>query len=213
MTTADQFLDSTSLSVPSPVPKSRATPDGFFADLEAFKVDMKEAGLEGAQEQLATISVRKPPAEDFVRVNSEREMSLTVALHENRDNFTSEYYVVLPKMLGTMLDLRSVFYAQLYVTVTRSGLVMLWPVKLPTGGAGNPWYDSALKGAELAKANWIRIFADPGQKQYRIMKALGDFDEPVFPDKPLSEILEIAFRGRVIDSGDHPICRKLRGEA
>jgi len=174
MTTADQFLDSTSLSVPSPVPKSRATPDGFFADLEAFKVDMKEAGLEGAQEQLATISVRKPPAEDFVRVNSEREMSLTVALHENRDNFTSEYYVVLPKMLGTMLDLRSVFYAQLYVTVTRSGLVMLWPVKLPTGGAGNPWYDSALKGAELAKANWIRIFADPGQKQYRIMKALGD---------------------------------------
>jgi hypothetical protein len=212
MTNADQFLDSTSLSVPSPVPKSRATPDGFFSDLEAFKVDMKEAGLEGAQEQLATISVRKPPAEDFVRVNSEREMSLTVALHENRDNFTSEYYVVLPKMLGTMLDLRSVFYAQLYVTVTRSGLVMLWPVKLPTGGAGNPWYDSALKGAELAKANWIRIFADPGQKQYRIMKALGDFDEPVFPDKPLSEILEIAFRGRVIDSADHPICRKLRGE-
>src|SRR5664279_3265186 len=104
MTNADQFLDSTSLSVPSPVPKSRATPDGFFADLEAFKVDMKEAGLEGAQEQLATIEVRKPRAEDFVRVNPEREMSLTVALHENRDNFTSEYYVVLPKMLGTMLD-------------------------------------------------------------------------------------------------------------
>jgi hypothetical protein len=204
--------DLTAAAVGSPMLPLKLQPDGFFADLEAFKVDMKEAGLEGAQEQLATISVRKPPADDFVMVNPEREMSLTVALHENRDNFTSEYYVVLPKMLGTMLDLRSVFYAQLYVTVTRSGLVMLWPVKLPTGGAGNPWYDSALKGAELAKANWIRIFADPGQKQYRIMKALGDFDEPVFPDKPLSEILEIAFRGRVIDSADHPVCRKLRGE-
>lgn len=44
------------------------------------------------------------------------------------------------------------------------------------------------------------------------MSARGDFDAPEFPDKPLNELLEIAFKGRVIDSTDHPICRKLRGE-
>ena len=200
------------VAVPSPVRSPHPTPAGIFADIEAFKIDMKEAGLEGAQEHLTTIEVRRPTADDFVRVHPERELTITVALHENRENFTSEYYVVMPKMLGTLMDLRGAFYAQLYLTVNRSGSVTLWPVKLPTGGAGNEWYNSALAGAELAKLHWIRIFADPGQKKYRIMKALGDFDAPQFPDKPLNELLEIAFKGRVIDSVDHPICRKLRGE-
>jgi hypothetical protein len=207
-------IDYSDLAVRPPLNGARTSQPGrLFADLEQFKLDMKEAGLEGAEEQLATVAVRKPPAEEYVRVHSDKGMTITVALHENRDNFTSEFYIVLPKILGTIMDLRGAFYAQLHVTTTRSGATMLWPVKLPTGGAGNPWYESALKGAELAKSSWIRIFADPGQKQYRVMKALGEFDPPKFPEKPLNELLEIAFRGRVIDSAEHPICRKLRGEA
>jgi hypothetical protein len=201
-------LNYTDAAVSPPPSAARASQTSNFTDLEQFKIDMKEAGLEGAEEQLSTVAVRKPPAEEYVRVHPSREMTITVALHENRDNFTSEHYIVMPKMLG----LRGAFYAQLYPTVTRSGAAMMWPVKLPTGGAGNPWYESALKGAELAKASWIRIFADPGQKQYRIMKALSEFDAPVFPEKSLNELLEIAFKGRIIDSDDHPICRRLRGE-
>jgi hypothetical protein len=198
--------------VPPMTATGKSLPDGLFADLEQFKVDMKEAGLDGAEEQLGAVQVRKPPAGEYVRVHPGKEMTISVALHESRDNFTSQFYLVMPKMLGTAMDLRGAFYAQLHLTVTRAGSVMLWPVKLPTGGAGNPWFESALKGAEMAKANWIRIFADAGQGQYRIMKALGDFDAPQFPEKTLSELLEIAFNGRVIDTADHPILRKLRGE-
>ncbi|MCP1974305.1 hypothetical protein [Bradyrhizobium elkanii] len=208
MTTTDY----TALAIAPPHPAVQDVGNGFFADLEQFKVDMKEAGLEGAEEQLSAISTRKPPPDEYVRVHPGKDMTITVALHESRDNFASEHYIVMPKMLSTLMDLRGAFFAQLYVTATRSGATMIWPVKLPTGGASNPWYESALKGAALAKTDWIRIFADPGQKQYRIMKALGEFDPPKFPDKPLNELLEIAFKGRVIDSNDHPVCRKLRGE-
>jgi hypothetical protein len=190
----------------------KTLPDGFFADIEAFKLDMKEAGLEGAIEQLATVAVRKPPPGDYIRVHAAKDMTIAVVMHEGRDNFTSDYYLVMPKLLGTFMDLRGGYYAQLNVAVTRAGSVFLWPVKLPTGGASNPWFGSALKGAEMAKAAWVRIFADAGQGQYRIMKALGTFDEPVFPEKTLGELLEIAFAGRIIDSSDHPIMRKLRGE-
>lgn len=201
------------VAVPPPASTARSTqPSKLFADLEQFKVDMKEAGLEGAEEVLSTVIVRKPPAEDYVRVHPDRDMTITVALHESREGYTSDYYIVMPKMLSVMNSLRGAFYAQLYVAVTPSGTTMLWPVKLPTGGAGNPWYLSALHGAELAKSGWIRIFADAGQKQYRIMKALGGIDEPKFPDKPMNELLEIAFKDRVIDGDDHPVCRKLRGE-
>lgn len=205
-------VDFAQLAVTSPLTRAPAHPAGFFVDLEQFKADLTAAGLDGAEEQIATVAVRKPPAEEYVRVHPGKDMTIALALHESRDNFASSYYIVMPKLLGTLMDLRGAFFAQLYVTVTRSGAVTLWPVKLPTGGAGNPWYESAIMGSHMAKTDWIRIFADAGQKQYRIMKALGEFEAPKFPEKPLNELLEIAFKGRIIDSVDHPICRKLRGE-
>jgi hypothetical protein len=205
-------LDYAAFGIPDPRAPVRTKDAAFFVDLEQFKVELKEAGLEGAEEQLAAVTVRRPPPTTYFQVHAGKEMTIALALHEARENFTTTYYAVIPKMLGTMMDLRGAFFAQVYVAVDRSGAVMLWPVKLPTGGAGNPWYESALKGAELAKTGWIRIFADPGQGQYRIMKALSSLGEPAFPEKTLSELLELAFNGRVIDSPDHPVCRRLRGE-
>jgi len=205
-------LEYANLGVPSPLSSVQTKDAAFFVDLEQFKVDLKEAGLEGAEEQLAAVSVRRPPPVTYFQIHPGKEMTIALALHESRSNFTTEYYVVMPKMLGAMMDLRGAFFAQVYVAVDRHGAVMLWPVKLPTGGAGNPWYESALKGAELAKTNWIRIFADPNQGQYRIMKALAPLGEPAFPDRTLGELLELAFKGRVIDAPDHPVCRRLRGE-
>jgi hypothetical protein len=32
-----------------------------------------------------------------------------------------------------------------------------------------------------------------------------------WPETPFNEVLETAFKGRVIDSEDHPIVRRLRG--
>jgi hypothetical protein len=37
--------------------------------------------------------------------------------------------------------------------------------------------------------------------------------EPVWPDKPLTEIMAIAFRDRIVDSEDHPVVGRLRGRA
>jgi hypothetical protein len=209
---ASAEIDYTGLGVSSPISSVRTKDAAYFVDLEQFKIDLKEAGIEGAQEQLAAVSVRRPPATIYFQVDDRKDRTIGLALHEARQGFTTEYYVVMPKMLSVMNDLRGVFFAQVYVAVDRHGAVMLWPVKLPTGGAGNPWYESALKGAELAKTGWIRIFADPNQGQYRIMKALATLGEPAFPEKTMSELLELAFKGRVIDTPDHPVCRRLRGE-
>jgi hypothetical protein len=206
-------IDFTEVAVPAqPSTASPANTTKFFADLEQLKVDMKQAGLEGASEQLSAVMVRKPPAEEYIRVHSAPEMTISLALYELKEGYSTEYFIVMPKMLSTMITLRGAFYAQLYVAVTKSGAAMIWPVKLPTGGAGNPWTASAVQGAKLAKESWIRIFADSAKGQYRIMKAMSELGDPTFPDQPLSELLELAFQGRVIDSDDHPVCRKLRGQ-
>jgi hypothetical protein len=43
--------------------------------------------------------------------------------------------------------------------------------------------------------------------------SMGELSEPEWPDKPLTEILQIAFRDRIVDSENHPVVRRLRGLA
>jgi hypothetical protein len=48
---------------------------------------------------------------------------------------------------------------------------------------------------------------------YGMFKARGDLGEPEWPDKSLSELLRLAFKGdRLIDSLNHPVLRELAGE-
>ena len=46
---------------------------------------------------------------------------------------------------------------------------------------------------------------------YRIMKAKGDLGEPEWPSLSFNELLDVAFKDRVISSEDHPIFNKLLG--
>ena len=48
---------------------------------------------------------------------------------------------------------------------------------------------------------------------YTIYRALGDIPQPKWPDKTLQEMITLAFGGgRLIDTPDHPVIRRLNGE-
>jgi hypothetical protein len=46
---------------------------------------------------------------------------------------------------------------------------------------------------------------------YRVYEALGKLPDPVFPDKPLTDLLRIASRGRIIDNQDHTVVKQMLG--
>jgi len=48
---------------------------------------------------------------------------------------------------------------------------------------------------------------------YDVMISESDLGEPAYPEEQFDEILRVAFRGKVIETPDHPILRKLRGES
>jgi hypothetical protein len=48
---------------------------------------------------------------------------------------------------------------------------------------------------------------------YRIWEASGDLPEPEWPEQSLRDLLAIAFKGRYIDTLDHAVPKRLRGEA
>jgi hypothetical protein len=46
---------------------------------------------------------------------------------------------------------------------------------------------------------------------YRINAAEGELSDPIWPARSFSELLTIAFKGRIVADANHPILRKLRG--
>jgi hypothetical protein len=81
-----------------------------------------------------------------------------------------------------------------------------------TDGKVDAWSQSSAEAAKLAREGWVRCAANMSLGAYEVHQAIGDIPEPEWPDVPLCGLLRIAFRDRFIDTLDHPVLRKLRGE-
>jgi hypothetical protein len=139
-------------------------------------------------------------------------MTLTTMVFDDKDE--RQTFLVAPSMWGALAGEGRP--ATLFSAITRQGVSLIWPLLLPAdggGGATSAWYESAREAVEAAKKAWIRMRADMSLGAYRLWEAQGELPEPVWPDKPMGELLKIAFGGRVIDSEDHPVVRRLRGLA
>ena len=69
-----------------------------------------------------------------------------------------------------------------------------------------------LEAAQLATKQWVRVAANLSLGAYDVFEATGDFPEPEWPNISFKELLQIAFRDTYIQSLDHPVIRRLRGE-
>jgi len=192
---------------PTPADNQQA-PKSIFADLEKLRLSVSSTVLGGSAEILSKVPVRKPMKQEFVRVHPDEAMMLATAVYEDKQD--REVYFVAPNMMAAMLGETTPVI--LVTAMNRQKVSFLWPVKVANdNSSGNAWQDSAHQGCEVAKKTWVRLVADMSLGAYRIWAAQGDLSEPEWPTKPLNELLEIAFKGRVIDSEDHPVVRRLRG--
>lgn len=184
-------------------------PDPF--DPARLRMSQDFAGSAGVKKLIVTIPVQKPSKEPFVRTHPDPAYRLATGVIELKED--RETYLVDPSLWGAMAG-ESTFVAKLLVTtVTRQGVLSLWPIRLPgPDGKIDEWNRSALEAADTARDHWTRVAANMGLGAYEIQIATGITAEPEFPDLPMKEILRIAFKGKYIDSLDHPVLRKLRGE-
>jgi hypothetical protein len=182
----------------------------IFANLDALRLSSDAAAINGTTEILSHIPLRKPNRHEFFRTRPEPEMWFDTGIFEDKEE--REVFFVTPTMREALVgEIRPVI---LVPTITRQGVLLLWPLKLPMEGMRhNSWADTARQAAEMAKAKWVRLAPDMGLGGYRIYVAEGELSEPQWPDKPLNEIMQIAFRDRVVDSENHPVVRRLRGLA
>ena len=178
-------------------------------DPASLRIDQDFAAMADVKPILATVPVRKPNKQDYVRVHASEEYQLTSAILELKDD--RETYLVAPELRHELFG--ELIPVTLFTTINRQGVVSLWPCKLPDEtGRSNSWHESALLAADMAQSNWIRIQADMSLGAYRIWEAGGDLPEPEWPEETLRDLLEIGFRGHLIDTHEHPVLKRLRGE-
>jgi hypothetical protein len=177
----------------------------FFSDLNALRLGGAEASA-GAVEVLTHVPVRKPNRHEFFRVHPEHVLDTTVFT----DKEERESYLVAPAMRAVLVgEARPVL---LVPAISRQNALFIWPVSLPgEDGRRNAWTDTAQEAMHLAREQWVRLMPDMGLGAYRIYRAEGQLSDPLWPDQPFEDLLELAFRGRVIDTHDHPVVRRLRG--
>ncbi len=182
-------------------------PDPF--DPEALRIGQDFAALADVKPILATVPVRKPNKQDYVRIHAAEDYQLTTALLELKDE--RETYLIAPDLRHELFG--ELFPVTIFTAINRQGVVFLWPCKLPDEtGRSNPWHECALEAAARAKTNWTRIAADMSLGAYRIWEASGELPEPEWPEQSLRDLLAIGFKGRYIDTHDHAVLKRLRGE-
>jgi hypothetical protein len=183
--------------------------NNLFADLEALRLSPEAAAVAGASEILSHVPIRKPNRHEFFRTQPNAEtMWLSTRVFVDREE--KEVFFVTPSMREALVgEIKPVL---LVTTITRQSVLLLWPLTLPTEDTRRSgWFDSARDAAELAKTKWTRMAANMSLGGYRIYQAEGQLSEPVWPDKTMNQIMEIAFRDRIVDSQNHPVIRRLRG--
>jgi len=193
------------------LPPIAPSPDGFFNDLEALQEAMKDHGLtDTTEEVLLRVPVRKPMKHEYFRVRAGEDNTFNTILFEDKE--TREIYFVAPNMIPKLRSVGDVFIATLVLFMTKQKVLGIFPLKVGADSlVRSGWQATAMQAAELAKANWVRIQADMALAGYRVMKAKGDLGEPEWPETPFKELLNLAFKDRVIDTEDHPVFNKLLG--
>lgn len=181
-------------------------PDPF--DPAALRLAQDPLAATGVKKALIRVPVRKPNPETFIRVHPGEDFRVDTAIIDDREN--RETYLVAPALRAELFaEIKPV---RLFTVISRQGVVSLWPCKLPgPDGRPNAWHDTALRCAEMAMRQWVRVVSDMGLGGYQPYTAAGDLPDPEWPSQPFKELLKIAFGPYHIDRPDHPVIRRLLG--
>lgn len=163
----------------------------------------------GVKKMLTTVPVGKPKKPQFFRTHQAEEMNFPAMILEQKE--TRECYAVAPDVAQQISEL--VRAVQMHAAIDRQNNVFLIPVPLPgESGTRNPWHESLAQAVEHAKMKWLRITANMHTGGYDVYEAEGALPEPVWPDHTIDSLFEVAFRGKIITSLDHPVVESLLGK-
>lgn len=163
----------------------------------------------GVKKQLLAVPVKRPSRQDWVRVHPDESYRLPTAVLEVKEE--RETYLVAPELLPALAG--DVIPKVLFTAITRQGVVFLWHVRLPgEDGRIDGWNRVAMEAAHMGMDQWVRLAANHYAGTYDVFTTVAELPEPEWPEISFQKVLELAFRDKYIETPDHPVLRRLRGE-
>jgi len=177
-------------------------------DIQSLRLPQNFGQTLGVKKLLTNVPVGKPPPTMFFQVHPGLDMEFKILVYQ--DKAAGEAYAVLPDLADLLGNLAKA--AVLHLAVDRRGNPRLIPVIMPNdAGFRNPWHDSLAQAVSAAKGQWVRITANRSAGVYDIFAAKEQLAPAEWPEEPMDQLVRTAFRGRVIDSPEHPVILGLEG--
>ena len=181
-------------------------------NLDRVKAKASQQSVIGVTTEYTVIPIRNPKPDEFFRVTPGEGYSMDVNILQMKTD--NEWYLVDEDILPEIQLESQLKVMQLYVCVTQNSTPFVCLIPLPdSDGRLNSWHESGHKSMEEAKNFWVRRQADKSNGGYLITKASNaQLPDPKWPTESLEDLIEKAFDRYYIDTIDHPVLRRLRGE-
>jgi len=184
--------------------------ESVLTNIESLRLPSNYGYAFGVKKVLTNVPVGKPKKARFFRTHSGIDMSFDVLLLEDKEN--QDYYILNQDVAETISTL--VRPTTLRAAIDRQNNLFLIPVPLPAeDGKRNQWHESLAQALQRAESNWIRISANMYVGGYDVYQADSVLADPEWPDVGMTELIEVAFRGKIITTVDHPVVQSLLGRA
>ena len=190
------------------LPTTSKVTSSLALNIKSLRLPANYGATLGVKKLLTNVPVDRPQKTWFFRTHADDQMTFPAMLLEQKES--REKYVVTPDIAQAISEL--VRPVMLYTAIDRQDNIFLIPVPLPgESGTRNPWHESLVQAVGHAKLKWIRIAANMRLGGYETFEAKALLPEPEWPAHGIDTLVEIAFRGKVIDSLDHPVVQSLLG--
>jgi hypothetical protein len=170
-----------------------------IANFRIATTQLPEANTIPAVEQ--SIHIQKPHPQEFIQTHAEQFPAEVIHWYQD-----DRYYLVHPEMRRELESETKL--VRLTPFIKRSGEVGLWPVT----AFPSTWQASAQVAIAQARTQWGRIKSNKSKEAYDFLAATSALGAPQWSDKPVDELVAMAFGNRLIMSADHPVVMALRGE-
>jgi hypothetical protein len=192
------------------VPPPSVTPSGSKFDPKRYRQAQSQRTEElsdWSRKQQTVIPVRKPSKKQFVRTHSSADFRAD-SMPTIVDEATGDVYLLgadfdLPADIENKIDV-----VNMAAAITADGSLFLWFYKNST----NSWSESARIAIREASRRWVRVLPDKSSNGYLLEAPMVAPADPIWPPITFTEMLATAFGAKYIDSLQHPLIKKLRGD-
>ena len=175
-------------------------------DLDTIRLPQDFGASGGVKKLVTTVPLRKPNKSLFIRTHASFRMDVSLLKYGNENDL----YLVMPGMISELGEFPKAH--RVVLATDRTNTPFIWPLTLPDPDHPNMWHTSAMEADVVAQSQWIRVESNKNLGAYEIFVAQGQLSAPTWPEMPWNQLVSIAFKQKIIDSPDHVVAQKLRGE-